>query len=61
MPSDRTVDNVMFSIDYPFESTEDAVEFIRTAPEVAPGHGVALIVPVNSRVCRTAHRELRQI
>jgi 2,3-dihydroxybenzoate decarboxylase len=26
------VDNVMFSIDYPFESTERAVEFIRTAP-----------------------------
>jgi 2,3-dihydroxybenzoate decarboxylase len=26
------VDNVMFSIDYPFESTEQAVQFIRTAP-----------------------------
>ena len=26
------VDNVMFSIDYPFESTEKAVQFIRTAP-----------------------------
>jgi 2,3-dihydroxybenzoate decarboxylase len=26
------VDNVMFSIDYPFESTEAAVQFIRTAP-----------------------------
>jgi 2,3-dihydroxybenzoate decarboxylase len=26
------VDNVMFSIDYPFESTEPAVEFLRTAP-----------------------------
>ena len=26
------VDNVMFSIDYPFESTERAVQFIRTAP-----------------------------
>jgi 2,3-dihydroxybenzoate decarboxylase len=26
------VDNVMFSIDYPFESTERAVEFIRAAP-----------------------------
>ena len=26
------VDNVMFSIDYPFESTEKAVPFIRTAP-----------------------------
>lgn len=26
------VDNVMFSIDYPFEPTRDAVEFIRTAP-----------------------------
>jgi 2,3-dihydroxybenzoate decarboxylase len=26
------VDNVMFSIDYPFESTEEAVQFIRTAP-----------------------------
>ena len=25
-------DNVMFSIDYPFESTEKAVQFIRTAP-----------------------------
>jgi 2,3-dihydroxybenzoate decarboxylase len=23
---------VMFSIDYPFESTEQAVQFIRTAP-----------------------------
>ncbi len=30
------VDNVMFSIDYPFESTEQAVQFIRTAP-LAPG------------------------
>jgi len=26
------VDNVMFSIDYPFEPTEKAVQFIRTAP-----------------------------
>jgi predicted TIM-barrel fold metal-dependent hydrolase len=26
------VDNVMFSIDYPFESTEKTVQFIRTAP-----------------------------
>jgi len=26
------IDNVMFSIDYPFESTEQAVQFIRTAP-----------------------------
>ena len=26
------IDNVMFSIDYPFESTEKAVQFIRTAP-----------------------------
>jgi 2,3-dihydroxybenzoate decarboxylase len=26
------VDNVMFSIDYPFESTQAAVQFIRTAP-----------------------------
>lgn len=26
------VDNVMFSIDYPFEPTEDAADFIRTAP-----------------------------
>jgi predicted TIM-barrel fold metal-dependent hydrolase len=26
------VDNVMFSIDYPFESTGKAVQFIRTAP-----------------------------
>jgi len=26
------VDNVMFSIDYPFESTEPAAEFMRTAP-----------------------------
>jgi 2,3-dihydroxybenzoate decarboxylase len=26
------VDNVMFSIDYPYESTEEAVQFIRTAP-----------------------------
>ncbi len=26
------IDNVMFSIDYPFESTEPAAEFIRTAP-----------------------------
>jgi 2,3-dihydroxybenzoate decarboxylase len=25
-------DRVMFSIDYPFESTEQAVQFIRTAP-----------------------------
>jgi hypothetical protein len=29
---DVGVDNVMFSIDYPFESTEQAVQFIRTAP-----------------------------
>ena len=26
------IDNVMFSIDYPFESTEPAAEFMRTAP-----------------------------
>lgn len=26
------IDNVMFAIDYPFESTEQAAEFIRTAP-----------------------------
>ncbi|WP_228553813.1 amidohydrolase family protein [Catenulispora pinisilvae] len=26
------IDNVMFSIDYPFERTEAAVEFLRTAP-----------------------------
>jgi 2,3-dihydroxybenzoate decarboxylase len=26
------IDNVMFSIDYPFESTEQAVQFITTAP-----------------------------
>ena len=26
------IDNVMFSIDYPFESTEQAADFIRTAP-----------------------------
>jgi len=26
------VDNVMFSIDYPFESTGQATEFMRTAP-----------------------------
>jgi 2,3-dihydroxybenzoate decarboxylase len=26
------LDNVMFSIDYPYESTEQAAEFIRTAP-----------------------------
>ncbi len=26
------IDNVMFSIDYPFESTEQAVRFLRTAP-----------------------------
>jgi len=29
---DVGVDNVMFSIDYPFESTEKAVQLIRTAP-----------------------------
>jgi predicted TIM-barrel fold metal-dependent hydrolase len=30
----RTVgaDNIMFAIDYPYERTEDAVGFIRTAP-----------------------------
>jgi len=26
------IDNVMFSIDYPYESTEQAAEFMRTAP-----------------------------
>jgi 2,3-dihydroxybenzoate decarboxylase len=26
------IDNVMFSIDYPFERTGKAVEFMRTAP-----------------------------
>jgi 2,3-dihydroxybenzoate decarboxylase len=31
-PREVGVDNVMFSIDYPFKSTERAVQFIRTAP-----------------------------
>lgn len=30
--SEIGIDNVLFSIDYPFESTEQAAEFIRTAP-----------------------------
>jgi 2,3-dihydroxybenzoate decarboxylase len=32
------IDNVMFSIDYPFESTEHAVQFIRTAPLAPADH-----------------------
>jgi predicted TIM-barrel fold metal-dependent hydrolase len=38
------VDNVMFSIDYPFESTEQAVQFIRTA-RLAPGGHVLIASP----------------
>src|SRR5215510_2962532 len=30
------IDRVLFAIDYPFESTADAVEFLRTAPIIKP-------------------------
>jgi 2,3-dihydroxybenzoate decarboxylase len=39
------VDNVMFSIDYPFESTEQAVQFIRAAPLAPPTPADANPVP----------------
>jgi 2,3-dihydroxybenzoate decarboxylase len=30
------IDRVLFAIDYPFESSADAVEFLRTAPFTPP-------------------------
>ena len=45
------VDNVMFSIDYPFESTEKAVQFIRTAP-LAPADQARLAHVNAERILR---------
>jgi 2,3-dihydroxybenzoate decarboxylase len=43
------IDRVMFAIDYPFESTAEAVEFLRTAPFTSPDRA------------RIAHRNAERI
>jgi 2,3-dihydroxybenzoate decarboxylase len=48
------VDNVMFSIDYPFESTERAVQFIRTAP-LAPADQERVAHVNAERILRLDH------
>ncbi|HEY4454687.1 MAG TPA: amidohydrolase family protein [Pseudonocardiaceae bacterium] len=47
------IDNVMFSIDYPFESTEQAAEFMRSAP-LAPGDKERVAHANAERVLRLA-------